>query len=296
MSEPTLRLVVALNAEAKPLTERFGLAPLAESHPFRLYRGERGWAIVSGPGKAAAAAATAYLHLISGGHSGQPWLNVGIGGHGLRAMGEGFIAHKIQDAASGLCWYLPLVVDLPCPTAPLLSVERLEEEYSLPWVHENEAAGFYPTACRFSTSELVQCFKVISDNPEATLARSPTAGLIERLITGNLEKIENFANALVHLAREAAAIAADPPRYRELLGKLEARGGWTAAGERRLRRLLQRQEILRSLHLPPVLEEPDLTTLPEELLASWEARLAACAIPLAQPPGARTGAPSHAVR
>jgi hypothetical protein len=212
--------VVALQAEARPLAERFGLEALADGHAFHVYRGERGWAIVAGQGKVSAAAATAYLHLLAGGTTGQAWMNVGIGGHSQRSVGDAFIAHKIQDAASGVAWYPPLVVDLPCPTAPVLTVERMEEEYAPPWVHDGEAAGFYPTACRFSTSELVQSFKVISDNPESTLERSPSASFVERLIRENLDRIESFANALLSLAREAATFSSyrEIPRIARLAG------------------------------------------------------------------------------
>ena len=213
MPDPSLRFVVALQAEARPLAERFGLAPLAEPHAFHVYRGERGWAIVAGHGKVSAAAATSYLHLLAGGEVGQAWLNVGIGGHSQRPVGDAVIAHKIQDAASGVAWFPPLVVDLPCPTAPVLTLERLEEEeYTPPWVHDGEAAGFYPTACRFATSELVQSYKVISDNPEATLERSPSSSFVERLIREHLDRIESFADALLSLAREAATFSS----YREI--------------------------------------------------------------------------------
>lgn len=283
LSDPSLRFVVALQAEARPLVERFGLELLAENHAFHVYRGELGWAIVAGLGKASAAAATAYLHLLAGGEPGQVWLNVGIGGHGQRAVGEAFIAHKIQDAASGLSWYPPLVVDLPCPTAPLLTVERLEEEYTLPWVHEMEAAGFYPTACRFSTSELVQCFKVISDNPEATLTRSTSSSLVERLIRDNLDQIERFGNALLDLARDAAVLAADPPGYREIL----ARWPFTVTEQRRLRRLLQRLAAL-----APGAPLPVFPGSGREILAALETRLSEIPILIGRP----AGTPSHAVR
>ena len=36
-----------------------------------------------------------------------------------------------------------LVVDSPSPTVPVLTVERVEEEYAPPWVYESEAAGFF---------------------------------------------------------------------------------------------------------------------------------------------------------
>lgn len=287
MPDPSLRFVVALQAEARPLVERFGFAPLAESHAFHVYRGERGWAIVAGPGKVAAAAGTAYLHLLSGGEPGHVWLNVGIGGHCQRPVGDALIAHKIQDAASGVSWYPPLVVDLPCPTASVLTVERVEEEYTLPWVHDGEAAGFYPTACRFSTSELVQSFKVISDNPEATLERSPSASFVEKLIRDNLEKIDAFAGALLGLARELAALAADPPGYRDLL----ARCPFTLAEERRLRRLLQRLAVLAPLDPLPTLPNTRAAERGRDVLAALETRLSEIPIEIA-----RTVETSHAVR
>jgi hypothetical protein len=204
-----LRFVVALQAEARPLVERFGLAAVGES-PFPLYRGEEAWLIVSGQGKAAAAAATAYLHLAAGGAPGRAWLNVGLGGHGLRPLGEGVVAHKISDAASGVSWYPQIVIDSPSPTAPLLTVERVEEEYEPPWVYESEASGFFPTACRFSVAELIQCYKVVSDNPDATLARRMSGPDVEVLIGRNAGKIETFARGLAGLARELEAIRAYP--------------------------------------------------------------------------------------
>jgi adenosylhomocysteine nucleosidase len=217
-----LRFVVSLQSEARPLVERLRLKPSGEG-PFPVYRGEDAWLIVSGHGKAASAAATAYLHLTTGGGLGRVWLNVGLGGHSQRTLGEGVVAHKISDAASGASWYPQLVVDSPSPTAPVLTVERVEEEYSPPWVYESEAAGFFPTACRFSIAELVHCYKVISDNPDATLSRRMSSAAVEELVAANAGKIETFARALADLARELQAILAHPRR--ELLSPARPRGG-----------------------------------------------------------------------
>ncbi len=202
-----LRFVVALQAEARALVERFGMEPAGEG-PFSIYRGEGSWLIVSGPGKAATAAATAYLHLFSGGEMGRAWINVGLGGHSARAVGESVIAHKISDSASGTSWYPQLVVDSPRPTVPVLTVERVEEEYSLPWVYDSEAAGFFPTACRFSVAELVHCFKVVSDNSDATLSRRMSSTFLEHLIARNLGDLETFARDLAALAAELARLSA----------------------------------------------------------------------------------------
>src|SRR3954468_18859062 len=107
-----LRFVVAFQAEARPLVERFGMEPAGEG-PFAIYRGDDAWLIVSGLGKAAAAAATAYLHLFSGGEMGRAWLNVGPGRHQPRPGGRRRNPHKISDGASGASWYPQLVVDSP---------------------------------------------------------------------------------------------------------------------------------------------------------------------------------------
>jgi len=207
-----LRFVVALPAEARPLVDRFGMA-LASESPFPVYRGPEAWLAVSGHGKAAAAAATAYLHLASVGALGRAWLNVGLGGHGQRTLGEGVVAHKISDAASGASWYPQIVIDSPSPTVPVLTVERVEEEYSPPWIYESEAAGFFPTACRFSVAELVHCYKVVSDNPDATLSRRMSNASIEELIAGNLEDVEAFARGLAELALEVEHIEEMARRY-----------------------------------------------------------------------------------
>ncbi|HSK80592.1 MAG TPA: hypothetical protein VLQ45_29330 [Thermoanaerobaculia bacterium] len=234
-----LRLVVALEAEARPLVDRFRMEPAGEG-PFKMYQGDGVWLIVSGQGKAAAAAATAYLHLVAGAAMGCAWLNVGVGGHARRPVGESFIAHKITDPASGASWYPQLVIDAPRPTAPLLTVERVEEEYSPPWIYESEAAGFFPTACRFSLAELVHCFKVISDNPDTTLSRRTSSAVAEKLIGQSLEEIVAFGQDLADLAREVAEISADPSFYQEIV----ERWPFTAGQQRRLRRLLQRLAVL----------------------------------------------------
>src|SRR4051794_24337223 len=202
-----LRFVVAFQAEARALVERFGMEPAGEG-PFSVYRGEDAWLIVSGLGKAAAAAATAFLHLFSGGEMGRAWINVGLGGHSARPVGEGVIAHNISDGASGASWYPQLVVDSPRPTVPVLTVERMEEEYAPPWVYDAEAAGFSPPACRFSIAELVHCFKVVSDNSDATLSRRMSTTFLEHLIARNIGDLESFARDLAALAAEVARLSA----------------------------------------------------------------------------------------
>jgi hypothetical protein len=271
-----LRFVVALASEARPIAGRYRMRAAAEGGPFRVFAAPDGdaWLIVSGMGKAAAAAATAYLHLLAGGAPGRVWLNVGIGGHchgcercghpfreGVDpaaaavpraaavppaagryrslAVGDAVLAHKITDRGSGISWYPQLVIDSPLPGAAVATVDRVEREYAPPWVYDMEASGFFPTACRFSTAELVHACKVISDSPAASVAALSVAA-VEELVAGCLDPVERLAGELAGLARGLADLAADPPGYRAAL----ARWHFTASERRRLQRLLRRLAVL----------------------------------------------------
>lgn len=281
-----VRFVVALQSEASPLIDRFRLEPVSEG-PFRVFRGEdreigEVWLILSGLGKAASAAATAYLHLLSGGRPDRAWINVGVGGHCEASVGQAFVAHKVSDAASGLSWYPQLVIDSPRPTAALLTMESVEEEYAPPWIYEMEAAGFVPTACRFSTVELVHCFKVISDTPDTTLSRRMPAAYVLGLIGDNMEGIVAFARGLAALAREVEVLATDPPGYAEALER------WPIPASElpRLRRLLRRLAALAPAELrddPWADLNPAALARPGDVIRALEERLASIPVRLPEP-------------
>ncbi len=201
-----LRFVVALEAEARPIVERFRLARDADDRSFKVFRGEQRVLIVSGVGKVAAAAATAHLSATCGGERDAVWLNVGVAGHGTRAVGEAVLAHKILDRASGRAWYPPQLFTgraFPAPfaTDQVTTVDRPELEYTEPGAFDMEASGFYATACRFASAELVHCLKVVSDGPAAPVEKvtaEGVRGLIERV----LPVVEALVEECGRLSRE----------------------------------------------------------------------------------------------
>ncbi len=234
-----LRFVVALEPEARPLIERYRLERQAGPGGFKTFRREETALVVSGVGKAAAAAATSFLHLAAGGERDAVWLNVGIAGHGTRAVGEAVLAHKVHDRASGRSWYPPLVFPAPCSTDLLTTVDRPEREMDAPGAFDMEASGFIATACRFASAELVHCLKVVSDGPSTDL-ESLTPGAAGRLVEGHLPVVETLAGACGRLSGELRRLEAEPP---ELEACLE-RWHFTVTERRELRRLLRRRRTL----------------------------------------------------
>ena len=239
-----LRFVVALEAEARPIVERFRLARDADEHSFKVFRREQTALIVSGVGKVAAAAATAHLNAASGGQRDAAWLNVGVAGHGTRAVGEAMLAHKIRDRSSDRSWYPPQVLaprtfPRPIATDQVTTVDQPELEYTEPGAFDMEASGFYATACRFASAELVHCLKVVSDGP-ARPAGEMTAKGVRRLVGDCLPAIEAVAGECRRLSRELRHLEVDPPELQECL----ERWHFTVTERRELRRLLRRRHTL----------------------------------------------------
>ncbi len=237
-----LRFVVALGAEARPLIERYRLRREPDEHAFAIYRRDEVALAVSGIGKAASAAATSYLHLVTGAMRHAAWLNVGIAGHRQRPVGEAVMAHKIRDAASGRAWYPPRIAVSPKSDGisdEVVTVDRPETKFGEAVAYEMEASGFYDTACRFASSELVQCLKVVSDGPGTKVAEL-TAAKVASLVERQLSAVESLAQGCLELSNELRRLEAEPPDFARCL----ERWYFTVTEKHQLSRLLRRRRTL----------------------------------------------------
>jgi nucleoside phosphorylase len=229
-----IHLVVALPAEARPLIRHFALRRRPHRGAFPVYDNDGVSLIVSGVGKRKAAAATACLHAASGAAPDHAWLNIGVAGNGARALGEGVLAHSIKDATTRRCWYPPLVFQPPCETTAVLTLDQPASAYPETCSVDMEASAVYNTASRFSTSELVHCFKIISDN-RTNPAHSVSAASAERLVAQKLDEIEVIARQLSQLAEEMTRLRAPPPEFEHFV----ARWHFTVSERHRLHQLLR---------------------------------------------------------
>ena len=220
-----MHFITALPAEARPLIEHFRLRDRRTDSGFPVYRSDGMALSVSGPGKVAMAAATASLAAHGNTRETTGWLNIGIAGHASHATGRS--------------WYPPQLVDTGLPRGSLQTVDVPETAYSGDTLYDMEASGNFPVACRYSTAELVQCFKVVSDNREQA-ASNVTAQHCERLVAGQLDAIEQLAQGLAGLAAEHAAWHAPHPELEQLV----AHWHFTVAQQHRLARLAHRWKTL----------------------------------------------------
>jgi nucleoside phosphorylase len=235
-----IRFVVALAPEAEPLVRHYWMEEVSGS--FRTFRSERAALVVSGVGKVASSAATAFLHARTGEAPLGVWLNVGIAGHGARPPGDALLAHTVRDAATGERWYPARLGGPSIDAAEVRTVDRPETVFESDAAYDMEASGFYPTALSFSTGELVQSLKIVSDNRET--GRSTLAPAAIRALVAT--RVELAAEVAEHLARLAAEL--DPVRRERgsdsLVDPFRRRWRLGATESRKLRRLLARWKAL----------------------------------------------------
>jgi len=156
----------ALPCEAKPLISHFKLKKELSVTAFTIYRNGGITLTVTGLGKSAMAAGVAYTLALFPAPRLPVLLNIGIAGHRSYQLGSVFAAEKITDQETERKHYPQWVISPPCPTHTLTTVAQAQSDYASDSIYEMEASAFYETAIRFSSSELIHCIKIISDNQD----------------------------------------------------------------------------------------------------------------------------------
>ena len=242
-----VNLVVAHPLEAEALLAWFDLAEIEPRGELRRYSNNKGLALViTGMGAEKAAAGVKYLHGCQA-QGFRAWLNIGIAGHQRAEIGSGFLINRIRRRQSGEL-YWPPVTGIDLPGCGLVTVAEAETEYPEDAAYDMEAAGFFAAASGLVTTDLIQVFKIISDNRE-----NSTANVNASLVRELFQRQESAIRKLVSHLRERCARFADyygmPEEYELLLRKYHFSATRKAALARTCRRFraLDRQDRLSAL-------------------------------------------------
>jgi nucleoside phosphorylase len=266
-----IRFVVAVAPEAEPLVRRFHMEP--REGAFRWYGGGEAALVVSGVGKIAAAAATSYLHAKTGEEPFALWINVGTAGHRNRRRGDVLLAHTVTDAASGERFH-PTRLNRPdLEACEVRTVDRAETEFESDAAYDMEAYGFGAAALRFSTAELVQSIKIVSDNRE-TGTSAWTAGAVREMVEQRVDVVARTSEHFLRIAGDLEPLRREEEESRSLMEAYTRRAHFTASEARRLRRLLRRRAALGAAVRPEDTEGMGAS----ELLDDLERRLHALAL------------------
>jgi adenosylhomocysteine nucleosidase len=234
---PNIFFYLALPCEAKPIVDHLRLKKDINIHAFAVYCNDAICLTVTGIGKAAMAAGLAYTQALFSPNNNPILLNIGIAGHKTHSVGSVFVIDKITDADTERRFYPPLVYRLPYPSHSLVTVSKPQATYPNESLCDMEASAFYETATRFSTSELIQCLKIVSDN-EASPAQNIQPKMVSELITGQLSTIEKVIFELTALQKSIAE--QEMPEFESIVQRYR----FSFAEQAQLKKLLSRHRLI----------------------------------------------------
>jgi hypothetical protein len=236
-----VNIIVAHGLEAKALVRMLELERHHVSSEFVEYsNSNRLHLLVSGIGKEAITAAVTYLGEQQASDSGEirAWLNIGIAGHRDASLGNAWLGNKITDQSSGASAYPPQLIE-GIEVGSVVTVDEPENSYPLDAAYEMEASAFYAEATKYSTAELVQVFKVISDNLENPISEIDIRS-VPGLIAAQAPQLQILIEGMSAITTQHNSSQRLPSYFSEVCSKIHL----TVNQKLQLRRLCQRYKAL----------------------------------------------------
>ena len=206
--------VAALHCEAKPVIDYYRLRKL-HGQAFDVYRGDGMALVVSGVGKLASATACAWIAARHQDRAALAWLNLGIAGAAGHGIGDAFLLNQVIDDDSGERYYPVPVSRAHFPGSACRTLGRPGYEYRGDCLFDMEASGFMHSALCFSSAELVQSIKLVSDNRHRQ--DRPSRQQVSDLLHQRIDDIVRQGEALAELARGQADLEPSAESWQRLL-------------------------------------------------------------------------------
>ena len=207
--------VAALHCEAKPIIDYYRLKKSPHHRAFDLYQNDSMQCVISGIGKTSSAAATAWIAALNHQQVSIGWINLGIAGAAEKIIGDIFRLNKITDNQHNRNHYPVPTFASGLPSTSCITLDQASNDYHADAIFDMEASGFFATATRFSTAELVHCIKIISDNRQRQTGFDKPA--ISKLIQDQLEVITDFAQKLQALSQQLIDLEFSPDQWQQVL-------------------------------------------------------------------------------
>ncbi|MCP4490812.1 MAG: hypothetical protein GY820_26385 [Gammaproteobacteria bacterium] len=188
--------VAALSCEVKPIIDYYRLQKSTQHCRFDLYHKDNICCVVSGIGQNAVAAATAWVAALNISQPVIAWINIGIAGTAQDEVGSIFWVDKILSHNAATYCPVPLLKS-NIASRSCFTLGEPSTDYKPGLLYDMEASAFFTTATQVSTTELVHCLKIISDNKNHPPQRDKAK--ISQLIQQNIDRIDTFANNLLQL-------------------------------------------------------------------------------------------------
>ena len=157
-----IHFVVATNSEARPLIDIFKLKKIKNSKQTFIYSSQEISLTISGIGKVNAAIGVTETYYYYNQKNDNIWINIGLAGHKYLKVGDICTINKITDNETKKNIF-PFINKFKVQNQECLSTGIQKKSYSSK-VYDMESYGFYQSASKYSSKELLQIVKIVSDN------------------------------------------------------------------------------------------------------------------------------------
>jgi len=234
---PVICWIVALKVEAKPIIAYFKMSRIDHGLKFPIFEDQtkNNCLIITGVGQLNSSQAT---QLLRNENKAPPWagfINIGIAGHGIASMGTLFLVDKIRQHNSTKYSYPSVVFPLKLPRSELLTSDYPTTDYKRDILFDMEGYGFFTTASRLSSKELIILLKIVSDGPEEDV-KNLTGKKVSKLVSANIGSILDVSEKLRSISASEARRLSPPDICSDILS------GWhfTVSQEHQLNALVKR--------------------------------------------------------
>ena len=157
-----IHFVVATNKEARPLIDLFKLKKIKNLKQTFIYSNHEISLTISGIGKVNAAIGVTETFYYYNQKYDNIWINIGLAGHKSLKVGDICTINKITDNETKKNNF-PFINKFKIQNQECLTVGLQKKSYSSK-IYDMESSGFYQSACKYSSKELLQIVKIVSDN------------------------------------------------------------------------------------------------------------------------------------
>ena len=217
MDKKNLRLVIALNIEAKKIIELYKLKEdISSKYIFKIYKNLdlNIWLIISGIGNINSAAAAIYLYETSPKKNKNIWINIGMAGSFDFEIGSIFNIKKVsyKNNEKQKTYYTSALTNTQIPIGEAMNVDNVERNFkNKNAIYEMESYGFIKIVEKFCKRELICIIKIISDNK--TNIPNNFINTSKNFIEKNIKDIEGLIDQYIKISyrlREASITTLNP--------------------------------------------------------------------------------------
>ncbi len=195
-----IHFVTATISEARPLIEEYKLKKDINSNNFQLFCSEKYSLIVSGIGKINSALSVSHTFFKLNQKLNNIWINIGIAGHINEKIGKLILVNKVIDNESNKSFYPFFSRNYSLKQIACTTYDKPNFDYNIS-MSDMELSGFFHSASKYSSKELIHSLKIISDNINKKIDFKDKK-VVQDLIRMNVPKIKKFVSTIEIIHRK----------------------------------------------------------------------------------------------